>query len=158
MIIFFCLRFETPPTWRVRPPYLYRPGTGWSGYTPRHWVPFGRLLRLAGLRWSYLTPPLAIEPRQGTRSIHCSPTVLLLLCVYPLQRTRVNQPLPRTGQFLLARLFRLSGVISQYCNVDGQSGVFIVPCRAVPNRAGPGRATLIATQRCGKHLSVALPR
>jgi hypothetical protein len=31
------------------------------------------------------------------------------------------------------------------------------PCRAEPSRAGPGRATLVATQRCGKHLSAALP-
>jgi hypothetical protein len=37
---FYCLRFETPPTWRVKSPYLYSPGTGWTGYTPRHWVPF----------------------------------------------------------------------------------------------------------------------
>jgi hypothetical protein len=29
---------EAPPTWRARSPYLYPPGTGWSGYTPRHWV------------------------------------------------------------------------------------------------------------------------
>jgi hypothetical protein len=29
-----------PPTWRARSPYLYPPGTGWPGYTPRHWVPF----------------------------------------------------------------------------------------------------------------------
>jgi hypothetical protein len=38
--IFCCLRFETPLTWRARSPYLYPPGTGWPGYTPRHWVPF----------------------------------------------------------------------------------------------------------------------
>jgi hypothetical protein len=31
---------ETPPTWRVRSPYLYPPGTGWPSYTPRHWVSF----------------------------------------------------------------------------------------------------------------------
>jgi hypothetical protein len=37
--IFYCLRFETPPTWKARSSYLYRPGTGWSSYTPRHWVP-----------------------------------------------------------------------------------------------------------------------
>jgi hypothetical protein len=36
--IFYCLRFETPPTWRTRSMYLYPPGTGWPGYTPRHWV------------------------------------------------------------------------------------------------------------------------
>jgi hypothetical protein len=37
---FYCLTFETPPTWRARSPYLYTPGTGWPGYTSRHWVPF----------------------------------------------------------------------------------------------------------------------
>jgi hypothetical protein len=35
---FYFLRFETPPTWRTRSLYLYPPGTGWPGYTPRHWV------------------------------------------------------------------------------------------------------------------------
>jgi hypothetical protein len=40
MIIFYCLRFETPPTWRARSPYLYPPGKRWPSYTPRHWVPF----------------------------------------------------------------------------------------------------------------------
>jgi hypothetical protein len=40
MTIFYCLRFETPPTWRAKSPYLYLLGTGWPGYTPRHWVPF----------------------------------------------------------------------------------------------------------------------
>jgi hypothetical protein len=40
MTTFYCLRFETPPTWRARSPYLYTPGTRWPGYTPRHWVPF----------------------------------------------------------------------------------------------------------------------
>jgi hypothetical protein len=57
MTIFYCLRFETPPTWRARSPYLYPPGTGWPGYTPRHWFPFRRLLRLAGLWWSYSNLP-----------------------------------------------------------------------------------------------------
>jgi hypothetical protein len=32
---FYCLRFETPPTWRARSPYLYHPGTGWPSYTPK---------------------------------------------------------------------------------------------------------------------------
>jgi hypothetical protein len=36
--MFYCLRFETPPTWRAGSPYLYPPRTGWSSYTPRHWV------------------------------------------------------------------------------------------------------------------------
>jgi hypothetical protein len=38
MTTFYCLRFENPPTWRTRSLYLYPPGTGWPGYTPRHWV------------------------------------------------------------------------------------------------------------------------
>jgi hypothetical protein len=33
--IFYCLRFDIPPTWRARSPPLHPPGTGW----PRHWVP-----------------------------------------------------------------------------------------------------------------------
>jgi hypothetical protein len=36
----YCLRFETPPTWKASYPYLYPPGIWWPGYTPRHWVPF----------------------------------------------------------------------------------------------------------------------
>jgi hypothetical protein len=40
LMTFYCLRFETPPTWRARFPYLYPPGTGWPSYTIRHWVPF----------------------------------------------------------------------------------------------------------------------
>jgi hypothetical protein len=40
MTTFCCLRFETPPTWRTRSPYLYPRGTGCPSYTPRHWVLF----------------------------------------------------------------------------------------------------------------------
>jgi hypothetical protein len=29
MTTFYCLRFETPPTWRAKSPYLYPPGRGW---------------------------------------------------------------------------------------------------------------------------------
>jgi hypothetical protein len=28
ILVFYCLRFETLPTWRARSPYLYRLGTG----------------------------------------------------------------------------------------------------------------------------------
>jgi hypothetical protein len=38
--IVYCLRFETPITWRARFLYLYPPGTGWPSYPSRHWVPF----------------------------------------------------------------------------------------------------------------------
>jgi hypothetical protein len=57
MITFYCLRFETLPTWWARSPHLYSPGTGWPSYTPDIGFLFRRLLRLAGLRWRYSTPP-----------------------------------------------------------------------------------------------------
>jgi hypothetical protein len=34
----------TPATWRAKSLYLYPPGTGWTRYTPEHWVPFLSLL------------------------------------------------------------------------------------------------------------------
>jgi hypothetical protein len=40
---YFTVSFETPPTWRARYPYLYPPGTGWSSYSPGHWVPSSSL-------------------------------------------------------------------------------------------------------------------
>jgi hypothetical protein len=40
MIIFYCLKFETPATWRARSPYLYPPGILRTSYTSRQWVPF----------------------------------------------------------------------------------------------------------------------
>jgi hypothetical protein len=43
MTTFYCLRFETLPPWKTRSPYLYPPGTGRPGYTPRHCVPFSSL-------------------------------------------------------------------------------------------------------------------
>jgi hypothetical protein len=49
--ILYCLRFEAPPTWRARSPYLHPPTTVWSSYTPRHWLPF------ALLRWRYSNLP-----------------------------------------------------------------------------------------------------
>jgi hypothetical protein len=61
-VIFYCLRFETPPTWRVRSPHLYSPGTGWPFIPLGTGFPFRRLLRLAGLRWRYSNPP----PHAGT--------------------------------------------------------------------------------------------
>jgi hypothetical protein len=40
MNLFYCLRFETPITWRARSPYLYPPGREGPSYILRHWVPF----------------------------------------------------------------------------------------------------------------------
>jgi hypothetical protein len=54
----YCLRFETPPTRRARSPYLNAPGTGWPGYTPRHWVLFSSLptIRKATVEVFYVEP------------------------------------------------------------------------------------------------------
>jgi hypothetical protein len=40
MNIFYCLRFETHPTFRFGPRIYISQGTRWPSYTPRHWVPF----------------------------------------------------------------------------------------------------------------------
>jgi hypothetical protein len=40
MTIFYYLTFYNSPTWLVRPPYLYRPGTGWPSSFTRRWIPF----------------------------------------------------------------------------------------------------------------------
>jgi hypothetical protein len=47
MTVFYCLKFETPPTWRARSPYLYPSGTGWRPITASArsevWTVFARL-------------------------------------------------------------------------------------------------------------------
>jgi hypothetical protein len=53
MTTFYYIRLETPPTWRTRYLYLCSPVTGSSSYTPRQWIPFSSLLRLAGLQWRW---------------------------------------------------------------------------------------------------------
>jgi hypothetical protein len=35
MATFYCLRFESPLSWRARSPYVYPPETGWPSYTPQ---------------------------------------------------------------------------------------------------------------------------
>jgi hypothetical protein len=46
MTICYCLRFEIPPTWRARCPYLHSTGTEWPSFTPGTGFPFRCLLRL----------------------------------------------------------------------------------------------------------------
>jgi hypothetical protein len=58
MTTFYCLKFETPPIWRARSPYLYPPQEyGGPVIPPGTGFPFRRLIRLAGLRWRYSNPP-----------------------------------------------------------------------------------------------------
>jgi hypothetical protein len=40
MATVYCLRFDSPKTWRARSPYLYSPRTGCPNFTSRHCVPF----------------------------------------------------------------------------------------------------------------------
>jgi hypothetical protein len=49
MITFYCLRFETPPTWKARSPYSYPPGNGGPVMSPDIGFPCRRLLQLTGL-------------------------------------------------------------------------------------------------------------
>jgi hypothetical protein len=96
MTIFYCLRFETHPTWRARSPYLYPPGTGWPSYTSRHWVPFSsppttrrttvEVFEPASTRntnSNYLLYPF-ITPRHGPRRKHSLSIFLESLFTHPL--------------------------------------------------------------------------
>jgi hypothetical protein len=88
LVTYFTVRFETPPTWMARSPYLYPPGTGWPSYTPRHWVLFlspptkslhGSLYRLAYNHWN--------------SSIVIETAIHLLLPAYSFPREYVKWPI-----------------------------------------------------------------
>jgi hypothetical protein len=94
--IFYCLRIETPPTWRARFPYLYPPGTGWPSYTPRHWVPFS--LPLWALHYITSAPTIQETPFLTVPLLQCWLSVgmmYLLSC-----GNAVNLPLSSSGQCL----------------------------------------------------------
>jgi hypothetical protein len=77
--IFYCLRFETPPTWRARSPYLCPPGTEWPSYTPRHWVPF------SSPSTTRRTTVEVFEPASTRGKTHCHQQFLFcMLRVYSL--------------------------------------------------------------------------
>jgi hypothetical protein len=57
MTIFYCLSFETPPTWRARSPYLYPQKQGGPDIPPGTGFPFRSLLRLAGVWRKYSNLP-----------------------------------------------------------------------------------------------------
>jgi hypothetical protein len=54
---FYCLKFETPPTWRARYPYLYPQEQGDPVITPGTGFSFRRFPQLTRLRWRYSNPP-----------------------------------------------------------------------------------------------------
>jgi hypothetical protein len=74
--ILYCLIFETPPTWRVRSPYLYHLGKGRLSYTPTPCMTATRLISL--LITSVRTSQKISLPR-----------IPLFLRVYSLPRKRV---------------------------------------------------------------------
>jgi hypothetical protein len=84
--IFYCIRFETLPTWRARSPYLYCPGIGSPGYISRHRVPFSspRMTRRAMVEvfepastwaknyWSSVYSPSTARIENASSIIACS--------------------------------------------------------------------------------------
>jgi hypothetical protein len=80
---FYCLRFETTPTWRARTPYLYPPGTGWPGCIPGHWILF------SSHEWRLITCPTFIIP--GRTEYRTLPwTVYVIRCSSVAAWTCVN--------------------------------------------------------------------
>jgi hypothetical protein len=95
---FYCLRFETPPTWRLSPRTYIPQEQGGPVIPPGTGFPFCRLLQLAGLRWRYSNPP----PRGTLRWIWVR--VTLWLVVY-LQSVRLGtEPLETHGQNFFSQM------------------------------------------------------
>jgi hypothetical protein len=90
MTTFYCLRFESPPSWRARSPYLYPAETGRAGCTPRHWVrfPSPRTIRRATVE---VFDPAST--RESSTVFYC---VLLLHSISVATETPVDQLYPVT--------------------------------------------------------------
>jgi hypothetical protein len=94
--IFYCLKFETPPTWRARSPYLYSSGTGWPSYTPESESYITTDSQSASLSWNK-------APIWGLRQdFYFSLTVagLLMMCALSDERTGLSFTIaagPRQG-------------------------------------------------------------
>jgi hypothetical protein len=55
--IIYSLKFETPPTWRARSPYLYPSGTGWPSCRLRHWISIAPTLLVTVFRHGHHRKP-----------------------------------------------------------------------------------------------------
>jgi hypothetical protein len=86
MTIFYSLRFQTPPTWRAKSPYLYPQEHGCPVLPPSTGFPFRRLLRLARLRWRYWNRlHTGFHDSSFKFQVILRPTVSrpVRLCIYP---------------------------------------------------------------------------
>jgi hypothetical protein len=75
MTIFYCLRFETPPTRRARSPHIYPPGTGWLSYNSRHWVAFlslSMICRAMVELFDLVSTLESLLPTLSLSLLHCS--------------------------------------------------------------------------------------
>jgi hypothetical protein len=79
MTTFYCVKFETPPTWRTNCSYLYPPGTQEQGdmvIPPGTGFPFRRLLRPTALRLEVFDAASTRDYRyynNGRRTYSCVP-------------------------------------------------------------------------------------
>jgi hypothetical protein len=125
LTIFYCLRFETPPTWRARSPYLYPPGRGWSSYTPRHYssnqVKVKDTLRLTVSQ----SVSLGVEPHLGLM-------IRYLLPYFTVSHLRLPFSSPPTTRRVTVEVFEPASTralshsqsqsqIQSYIATDGQS-------------------------------------
>jgi hypothetical protein len=116
MTIFYCLKFETPPTCRARSPYLYPPGRGWSSYNPRHWVPFSSPPTTLRATVTSTPPPHGLS---CLRSLFCS------LGAVPTENT--------TSQLFLCCLQRRCYLTVEYKRHSIASCVFVAAGMCLPS-------------------------
>jgi hypothetical protein len=104
MTIFYCLRFETPPTWRARSPYLYPPGTGWPSYTLRYWVPFSSS---PTTRRGYLIPPPHGQIERYEYRISLLTTLSSCSSIYSLGMDRIENTSPDSFSVVTSCSYRM---------------------------------------------------
>jgi hypothetical protein len=113
--VFYCLSFESPPTWRARYPYLYPPSTRWPSIPPDTGLPLYRLLWLARLRWRYRPASTSLTLIHLT---HC--LIYLRHRLHWKHLFVFNQPLPSNEQFI--RIYIVQNNLSEYTLYRGGGG------------------------------------
>jgi hypothetical protein len=100
------LRLDSPPIWRTKSSYLYLPGTGWPGYTLRHWVPFSSS---------------ATTRRYSAGSPHGSILTWLpsLSCLWLLGTDRVENPFSKSISSITRRFVAVGTYLQGRCLETG---------------------------------------